>query len=178
MMAIIPDEKDWTWVLTTPCPECGYLGADVDPHGVAEGLRANSRAWRGLLDHASARVRPSDDRWSAVEYGCHVRDVFRRFQVRLACMLEEDDPTFENWDQDATAIELRYAEQDAATVVPEIEEAGAVLADQFAAVPTDAWARPGRRSDGAQFTVATLGQYLLHDPVHHVWDVQQGYRRL
>lgn len=34
-----------------------------------------------------------------------------------------------------------------------------------------AWERTGLRSDGAQFTVLTLGQYLVHDPVHHVWDV-------
>ena len=22
-MTIVPDEKDWTWVLRRPCPECG-----------------------------------------------------------------------------------------------------------------------------------------------------------
>ena len=31
--------------------------------------------------------------------------------------------------------------------------------------------RTGRRSDGARFTVTTLGQYLVHDPVHHLNDV-------
>ena len=23
-MTIIPDTKDWTWVLQRPCPECGF----------------------------------------------------------------------------------------------------------------------------------------------------------
>jgi hypothetical protein len=23
-MTIIPDTKDWTWVLHRPCPECGF----------------------------------------------------------------------------------------------------------------------------------------------------------
>ncbi len=28
------------------------------------------------------------------------------------------------------------------------------------------------------FTVETFGRYLVHDPVHHVWDVEQGYATL
>lgn len=177
-MAIVPDEKDWTWVLSTPCPECGYVGLAVDRADLGAGLRATAARWRGLLDHPSASVRPDEQHWSATEYACHVRDVFRRFAVRLSSMLEEDDPTFQNWDQDATALELRYDLQVPADVLPDLERAGAALADAFDAVRDDQWSRTGTRSDGARFTVATLGQYLLHDPVHHVWDVEQGYAAL
>ena len=58
------------------------------------------------------RVRPAPGKWSALEYGCHVRDVFRRYDERLHLMLSETDPLFPNWDQDATAVEDDYAEQD------------------------------------------------------------------
>jgi hypothetical protein len=34
-----------------------------------------------------------------------------------------------------------------------------------------AWERRGRRSDGAAFTVATFGRYMIHDPIHHLHDV-------
>jgi len=34
------------------------------------------------------------------------------------------------------------------------------------------------RTGWEQGTVATFAVYLLHDPVHHVWDVQQGYQLL
>ena len=57
----------------------------------------------------------------------------------------------------------------------DLEAAGAGLADSFAAVSGDQWQRTGNRSDGARFTVDTFARYLLHDPVHHVWDVEQGY---
>jgi hypothetical protein len=177
-MAIVPDAKDWTWVLSTSCPECGYLGADVDPTAVGAGLRANAALWCDLLDHPSASTRPDAGHWSATEYACHVRDVFHRFLDRLGSMLTAQDPTFENWDQDITAVELRYDQQTPADVIPELEAAGAAIADAFDAVAADQWSRTGRRSDGARFTVATLGQYLLHDPVHHVWDVEQGYAGL
>jgi hypothetical protein len=33
------------------------------------------------------------------------------------------------------------------------------------------WGRKGLRSDGATFTIDTFGRYLLHDPIHHLWDV-------
>jgi len=177
-MSIVPDEKDWTWVLDRTCPECGFDVRGLHPAEVGEALRANSLEWRALLDHPAAAQRPSPDRWSALEYACHVRDVFRLYEYRLHLMLDEDDPTFPNWDQDSSAVEERYGEQDPATVVDELEAAGAILADSFATVSGDQWQRTGNRSDGARFTIDTFARYLLHDPVHHVWDVQRGYRMI
>ena len=46
-----------------------------------------------------------------------------------------------------------------------------MLADRFDAVGADQWERRGFRSDGSVFTVESLGRYLMHDPVHHLWDV-------
>ena len=177
-MAILPDDKDWTWVLTIRCPECGFDPAAVERAGVGAALRANVSRWGPLLAHPAVAVRPRDDRWSALEYGCHVRDVFRRFDQRLDLLLAVDDPTFENWDQDATAVTDRYGEQDPVAVGVALVEAGTALADRFDGVPPDAWTRSGSRSDGARFTVETFATYLLHDPVHHVWDVEEGYRAL
>ena len=177
-MPIVPDDKDWTWVLERPCPECGFDASGLAPEAVADGLRANASAWRDLLDHPGVAVRPTDDRWSALEYACHDRDVFRLYDQRLALMLEQDDPTFPNWDQDVTAVEERYGEQDPHVVVTDLEAAGARLADSFDAVAGDQWQRRGARGDGAEFTVDTFARYLLHDPVHHVWDVEQGYALL
>jgi len=177
-MPIVPDDKDWTWVVERPCPECGFDASTLAARAVADGIRANAASWRALVDHPLVAERPSDDRWSALEYTCHVRDVFRLYDHRLARMLTEDDPLFENWDQDATAVEDRYADQDPAQVVDVLESAGAKLAASFDRIAPDQWERPGRRSDGAVFTVDTFARYLLHDPVHHVWDVTTGYAAL
>jgi hypothetical protein len=177
-MAIVPDDKDWTWVLERPCPECGFDASSVAATEVADLLRENARAWRPLLERPEARERPDDATWSALEYACHVRDVYRLYDRRLALMLTEDDPTFPNWDQDATALEERYGEQDPATVVTDLEAEAEVLAASFDRVAGDQWERTGTRSDGARFTVDTFSRYLVHDPVHHVWDVERGYAAL
>jgi hypothetical protein len=171
---IQPDTKDWTWVLERPCPDCGFDAAEVDRHRVGALLRANVAAWTPLLSRDDAAVRPDERTWSALESGCHVRDVFRIFDVRLRLMLDEDGAAFPNWDQDATAVEDDYAAQDPSVVLAELTAAGAALSDGFDAVADDQWSRTGVRSDGAHFTIDTFAKYLLHDPTHHVWDVVRG----
>jgi hypothetical protein len=172
-MAMAPDDKDWTWVLERPCPECGFDAALVSDQEISPGIRANAAHWQRILSdpEATLRTRPRPDRWSPLEYACHVRDVFVLFDQRLQLMLNTDTPSFANWDQDATAVEQRYGDQDPAAVTPELEEAARRLADRFAGVTDDQWSRRGLRSDGAEFTVASFGRYLLHDPVHHIFDV-------
>jgi len=177
-VTVTPDTKDWTWVLARPCPECGFDTSGFPCLGVAGALRENAGAWQPLLELPDAGRRPTPSVWSALEYACHVRDVFRIFDRRLARILAEDDPLFENWDQDRTAVEDRYGEQDPGTVTGELASAGAALAQRFDGVTPDQWSRPGRRSDGASFTVDTFSRYLLHDPVHHLHDVQLGLQSI
>jgi hypothetical protein len=90
---------------------------------------------------------------------------------RIARMLAEADPYYENWDQDATAVEDRYGEQDPAAVAVELAAAGEVIGQLFAGVAGAQWARTGKRSDGASFTVDSISRYYLHDIEHHIWDV-------
>ncbi len=170
-MTIEPDDKDWTWVLERRCPECGFVAADFPRDDVGTMVRANAAAWPKVLARADVAVRPDDQTWSPLEYACHVRDVFRIYDGRLERMLTEDDPLYPNWDQDATAVEDRYNEQDPRTVAAELTEAAAMLAERFDTVRGEQWERTGRRSDGKHFTVETFARYMIHDPVHHLHDV-------
>jgi hypothetical protein len=169
--AVVPDTKDWTWVLAEQCPECGFDAAALPGPGVAERARENAAAWRTVLARPGARDRPAAGIWSPLEYACHVRDVHRVFGGRLERMLTEDDPLFASWDQDETAVRDRYGDQDPATVADELVAAACVMADRFDTVSGDGWTRSGRRSDGARFTVETFGRYYAHDWVHHLHDV-------
>jgi DinB superfamily len=177
-MPIVPETKDWTFVLERTCDECGFDVRTFPREQVGDMVRTNASQWGALLRHPDVRKRPSDDRWSALEYACHVRDVFRLYDYRLGLMLTEDDPDYPNWDQDATAIESNYADDDPEKVAGEIEAAAQALAAHLDAVEGGQWERTGNRSDGARFTVESFVRYLVHDPIHHVYDVQQGYARL
>jgi len=168
---IVPDDKNWTWVLEKSCDDCGFDASSFHATGTGAALRDQVVRWVDVLGRSGVNVRPSPGVWSPLEYACHVRDVFRKFDERLALMLHEIDPAFENWDQDATAIKDRYDLQNAADVANELQEAGILLADRFDSVTGEQWSRTGFRSDGSAFTVESIAKYLMHDPVHHLWDV-------
>jgi hypothetical protein len=174
------DTKNWTWVLERPCPECGFDARTLDRVEIAGATRRVAERFAELLagNDMAVRARPTPEIWSALEYGAHVRDVFVVMLGRLRLMLREDEPTFANWDQDATAVDEHYETLDPAVVAPDLVAAAHVVADAYAAVADDQWARRGLRSDGSAFTVESLGRYMVHDPVHHVWDVEQGFDRL
>jgi hypothetical protein len=168
---IVPDTKNWTWVLERRCPECGFEAYAFPRESVGAMIRENGARWHSVLTRPDVRERPNDDVWSPLEYGCHVRDVYRVCLGRLELMLRNDDPDFPNWDQDAAAEDERYSEQDPKRVAAELFEAARAYADAYEAVLGDQWARPGTRSDGSRFTVESLARYSIHDPVHHLVDV-------
>jgi hypothetical protein len=167
------DAKDWTWVLTSPCPECDFDAGALERAGIGSTARQVADRFVTFLDRDDVRSRPEPDTWSALEYGCHVRDVCRVMDGRLQLMLAEDGAEFDNWDQDATAVEDDYVSQDPATVATELAIAASMVADRFDGVTGDQWSHRGVRSNGSVFTVETLGQYMAHDLVHHVWDVDR-----
>jgi SAM-dependent methyltransferase len=178
--SIVPDTKDWTWVLREPCPECGYIAADVDRAELGRLVRDDAVGWAAVLAQADATTRPDVSTWSPLEYGCHVRDVHRVFGRRLALMLDQDEPGFADWDQDVAALEDHYERQDPAVVAPELAAAAEAVAaryDSLAGAPEETWARPGRRSNGSEFTVDSLARYHLHDVLHHSHDVRQAAKR-
>lgn len=169
--AIEPDTKNWTWVLERSCPDCAFDAQTIDVHAAGAMIRRIAAEWHSLLDHPHVQDRPLANVWSTLEYGCHVRDVFVIFDQRLELMLTEDNPKFVNWDQDRTAVESNYGAQDPLKVGDELTTAATRLAARFDQVFGDEWLRRGTRSDGAQFSVGSFASYLLHDPIHHLWDV-------
>ena len=173
--SIEPDTKDWTWVLREPCPECGFVADELDRTELGRLLRDNAVGWTSVLGQPDAIQRPDETTWSPLEYACHVRDVHRIFLERVGLMLDQDQPTFANWDQDETAVAGRYDLQDPAVVAPELVAAAEAIASRYDALldaPDELWSRRGFRSDGSEFTVDSLARYHLHDVLHHAHDVR------
>ena len=167
------DSKDWTWVLDRVCEECGYDVRHFERDQISELIRANAAEWQDVLtgDEAELRARPRPDKWSALEYACHVRDVYELYDQRLQLMLTEDGPHYPNWDQDETAVTKDYQNAVPGLVSVELAARAEALASRFDTVTGDNWNRTGFRSDGAAFTIESFARYLIHDPVHHLWDV-------
>jgi hypothetical protein len=123
-MPIVPDEKDWTWVLSRPCP-VRLRRVHRDAVDCSRQRRKHAAALAGRAPAAGRR--PSgrtSSTWSALEYACHVRDVFSLFDRRLNLMLTRTTPgsrtgtrTKQRWTSD-------YANADPAVVSAELTAEG------------------------------------------------------
>lgn len=176
-MSITPDTKDWTWVLTRECPDCGFNAGSVQLADIGAVARQYLPHWQDVLTRDSVRQRPAPTTWSELEYGAHVRDVFTVMTDRLELMLTQDNPGFADWDQDEAAVAGKYSEEDPAEVLTQFERNLDRFARAYDQVTPDQQERKGLRSNGSQFTVLTLGQYALHDIAHHSWDTTAGDAR-
>ena len=170
-MAITPDTKDWTWVIERPCADCGFDPSTVRRADVADRIARSAIGWDTALARPDARERPDERTWSVLEYGCHLRDVHRIMRERLLLMLAQDGAAFANWDQDVTAVEDAYDEQDPGVVAGELAREATAFADAYGTVGDEDWARTGLRSNGSAFTVESFAVYALHDLEHHRMDV-------
>ena len=103
----VPAEtRDWTFVLNTGCPECGWnQWPDVD--SLREAWDRNVAVWPDLVTATASSARPDDHTWSALEYGSHVRDMIRLLRIRASMMVQRHDPEFFNWDGDGANVVRR-----------------------------------------------------------------------
>ncbi len=177
-MTLEPDTKDWTWVLDAPCPDCGFDAPHLDRDRLSQAIRDNATLWQVVLADDDAAVRPSPQIWSPLEYACHVRDVNVLFDQRVRRMVDEEDARFDNWDQDATAVEADYGSADPAAVAREVVESAGTVAATYDAVSGDQWQRRAVRSGGSEFTLDSFARYHLHDLVHHAHDVSHVTKRV
>jgi DinB superfamily len=177
---------DDKWVFPAPgwtCAECAFVFDDCASAEMPETVRGFVRRYqapltRGLpgedLD-ALLRTRPATGGWSALEYACHTRDVFRVSEYRIGKTLGEDRPEFQRVDPDQGAADGDYNGQDPAVVVGELAAAAEALAARLESVPDDGWARIAVRDD-LELSVTWMGRNAIHEGTHHLLDVARTVR--
>jgi DinB family protein len=124
------------------------------------------------------RARPDPSTWSALEYACHVRDVFAVYTERVQRTLEEDTPTFESMERDERAQRDRYNEQDPAVVADQLADNAERLAGLLDGVDADAWARTAVTPypEPAPRTLLEMARHAAHEGSHHLLDIGRGLR--
>ncbi|REE04512.1 DinB family protein [Citricoccus muralis] len=163
------DDRDWTFVITDGCPDCGFQ--PLPPAELADVFVKRSTRWRDVLSRTDAAQRPAPTVWSRLEYAGHVRDMLAVLQERVEAMLGQEGPVFADWDGDAKAVELEYWNEDPQQTLAELQRSAAQVGRLLHGVTALGWERSGRRSDGMSFTVATMSQYIAHEMEHHLHDV-------
>jgi hypothetical protein len=160
------------------CDECGFVYESVGSDEVADLLRGFGPKFADRLSAPPEQLytRPEPEVWSAVEYGCHVRDLFLIQRERLFVALVEDTPNFAPMYRDSRVELARYNSISVAQLIEELAVASRLVADTFAALEPDQWSRlciynfpaPTERS------MVWLGQHTIHEGTHHLMDVERS----
>jgi hypothetical protein len=160
------------------CEVCGFEWDAIDPLVVPQRVIAATETFADLLrgDSGETVLRPNPDRWSAVEYGCHVRDALTNVRDRMILGLVEDMPVPPMM-YGAKRVELGlYAADIPEVLASDLVGAGALFARTLDAVSADAldrtifygWPTPGYR------TLRWVAAQALHESEHHLSDAQEN----
>lgn len=111
--------------------------------------------------------------WSALEYACHVRDVFRVQRERVQLALAEDKPAFASMRREERVVEERYNDQQPAQVALEIVGAAASLARLLESLDDQGWHRTGIYNwpERRVRAVEWIGRHTIHEAQHHLQDI-------
>jgi S-DNA-T family DNA segregation ATPase FtsK/SpoIIIE len=147
-------------------------------------LRAFARRYRMPLTRglkgedldSLLRMHPLPDTWSALEYACHVRDVFTVQRERLASALTDDAYEAVPMRRDEIVTERGYNEQVPVAVVDDLSANADELAAAFAVLAPDQWDRTFVYHDQGPRTLTWVAQHTVHEAEHHLLDIGRVLR--
>ncbi|HMG27110.1 MAG TPA: DinB family protein [Acidimicrobiia bacterium] len=160
------------------CTECGFVYDDVSRDDVGRRLVALTTRYRDVLvdeDPDVLRAHPLPDVWSALEYACHMRDVYRVQRERVLLALSEEQPAFAPMRRDERVGDERYNEQDPGQVAQEIDDAAASLARTLESLDDGDWRRTGiyNYPERRVRTIEWIGRHTVHEGEHHARDIDR-----
>ncbi|KPI09475.1 DinB-like domain containing protein [Actinobacteria bacterium OK074] len=148
--------------------------ADTTPAAAVRMIRSfpprYRRAVEGLTD-AGLRRRPDPRTWSALEYTCHVRDVYEVYGERLVRALTEERPALEPMRNERRARRMNYDQQALDDVLDALARRAAHFATLAESVGAEQWARTVTRLPGEERTVLWLVRQAAHEGLHHLHDI-------
>lgn len=154
---------------------CQTCGVEFARFSVADAVAAIGSLPGRVREAVSAapadvrRLRPSDDRWSVIEYVCHLRDVYAIYTVRLHRARTEHEPVLEPMLNDLRARRFRYSERDVDAVLDELSATAAGFCEEVARM--DQWERLVERLPGEYRSARWLVRQAMHEGQHHLGDI-------
>ena len=163
-------------LLTNRCFECDFDYDALHPDEVAALVRSFPPEYRAAVGDVTDEIlrTPSGPwTWSALEYLCHVRDVFSINHERFQRVVDEDTPELGAMNRDVKAIVERYNEQDPAEALDAFAAHADALARYAEGLPADAWTRTGVYPVAGELPLRWMAANLVHEGRHHLMDVQR-----
>lgn len=160
------------------CEVCGFVWDDVGFEECSPRIRIAATSFAELLaaNPEASTIRPSEETWSAVEYGCHVRDVLFNLRDRIVLGAAEDVPQPPALHGLARIEWGLYDDDLPETVAVDLSVAADLFARTWERLPDDRRERtliygwPVRMPR----TLTWVAAQALHEVEHHLADAIEG----
>jgi hypothetical protein len=164
------------------CGECGFSWATLSRADIATRMSTAIENFVEVISKAGAEVdrRPSDARWSILEYGGHLRDVILSIKERVVLASILDVPVGTPIFRDER-VDLGFYEQDAASdVVVELQVVTYLFLKVVATLPEHYEERRLVYSPRTplEITISEAMLNALHECEHHLGDANENLRLL
>jgi hypothetical protein len=158
------------------CDECGFEH-DLDEASAAAGVidEAVGELVSILAGGEQVARRREPERWSPLEYTCHLRDAFLVQRERVLLARRVECPSVVPMGVDERVAHDGYAEQQPADVTRQLVDAAALFTNVLARLGDEDWSRtliynspsPTERSLG------WVAVHTAHEAHHHLLDVRR-----
>jgi hypothetical protein len=164
------------------CAECGFSWVMLSRAEMASRMSAAIESFVDVIAKADEIVdqRPSEDRWSILEYGGHLRDVILSIRERIVLASILDVPTGTPIYRDERVDIGFYTQDKASDVVVELQVATYLLLKTFASLPEHFEDRRLIYSAKTPLEITITGAMsnALHECEHHLGDATEDLRLL
>lgn len=164
------------------CDVCGFDFEKVGRDDVGPRVATAVESIAALLtdEPKVCHVRPSEQRWSMLEYGAHVRDVLLTIRDRLVIGLVEDDPGFNPMYRDERIDLGLYSDDSPAAVVPELDAAMSMFVRLFEAIEPKLLSRQVQYGspNPQPRTLLWMGLQAIHESEHHLTDIRENLQQV
>jgi hypothetical protein len=162
--------------MTERCAECGFEYRPAEAAQAGPEIVAGAGEVAALLrgQDGSARRR-YPDRWSPLEYGCHLRDVLLVQRERVILARWQETPTLAPMARDLRVEYDGYADQETSAVARQLEDAARLFANLLARLDEAAWNRTliYNFPQPTERDLRWVAVHTLHEVVHHRLDVRR-----
>lgn len=160
------------------CEVCDYHWNEMTVGDIAKQIRDANVSFVRVIDEAglAASTRPTNERWSILEYGSHLRDVLISIRDRIIAASVKEESTGAPIYRDER-VDLGFYKLDTAVdVKSELVAASNLFIRTFEALPAGYEQRTFLYSPvtPVKVTILWAGAQALHECLHHLRDVMEN----
>lgn len=163
--------------MTDRCAQCDFT-YDLDAAPAAgDHVRLRVAEIAVLLrdNITDVRIRPGIDVWSALEYGCHVRDMLLVQRERVLAARRDSGVACAAMGRDERAEHEGYGEQDPDDVARQLTDAATLFENVLARLASEDWDRTVvyNYPEPCERSLRWVAVHTVHDVHHHLHDIRR-----